>query len=89
MTLCSEEDLYLMIQMQLRVGLPTCGQVNIENIQSIHCERYLMRFKCNKSTSYAKMFTCALRIHTSEGMYMLTCIQAKLYMRLEHFMCTL
>ena len=60
MTLCSEEDLYLMIQMQLGMGLPTCGQANIENIQSIRCERYVIRFKCNKSTSYANIFTCVL-----------------------------
>ena len=33
------------------------------------CERYLINFKCKKSTSYANMYTCVLRMYTSECLH--------------------
>ena len=33
------------------------------------CERYLINFKCKKSTSYANMCTCVLRMYTSECLH--------------------
>ena len=58
------------------------------------CEKYLISFKSNKSTSYVNMCICVLRMHTSECLYvniptnkmcfknayMLTYLQEKLYM---------
>ena len=51
----------------------TPNSVYIEDIYNFLCERYLISFKCNKSTSYTNMCTCALGMHTSE------CLHVTLY----------
>ena len=70
--LCAEENLKLsfeFIQWFRRYYGWDC-LLPIRTIQrNMLCERFLISFKCKKSISYANMFTCVLKMHTSECLH--------------------